>query len=1126
MMLPPDARILTAPVGGGKTGAALNAILELRLFRAFAPVWVLLASGQQEQDFRARLLALSPDSPLFGIEYFTLDSLYARVLTLLGDPQRRIGDSARLGLLRRVIADLDVEGKLAHFGPIARTPGFVGLVAGLIHELKQGLVEPEQFTQAAARRGPKDRDLAQVYARYQALLQDQRLVDRHGAGWLAVHHLEGGQQLPAHARPELLIVDGFDQFNAVSRRFLAALARQLPQTLITLTAVPPASGRRFHRFEHTLARLLESSAADGSPLWRVEPLPTPPAAQRPPVLAHLVDQVFRSAPHPIPGDESLLLVEAPDPLREVAAALRGVKRLLLAGADPESVLIVAREIAPYADALRTTARAYGLPLIVRDGLPLRENPAVAALIGLLDLAAHDFPRRDLIDLLQSPYLVSPDLTPAQIAQIERVSRAAQVMRGRDQWLEAIAAAGLPGLDEDAESGPLLPPDEARALAEALARHLDRITPPAQATVEQFVAWIADRLLPDPADEDETAPSPGEQSPAPQTFSVLANIRAAADADRVVRDVRAFGRLREVLVGLRAAHDLLAAGRPLPVLSWAEFRAELELALRDATLEPEGGSNRLGRVLAISAGGARGLPHDHVIVMGLSEGVFPQLEADDALYSEAERADLERGEPPIEMLTYAERADDMSRFYQVIGLARRSLMLTRFTVDERGTEVPASPYWNAVCAAVDVPPAQQIRLAVGAAPSLDEAATLEEAAIALAAALSSERPGEPPEQSQPDLWHGVHAALSRSADGARSPWTNARRGRALEAAREDPARPPDRWLGLLNDPALVAEAARRLGPGRLWSASQFDEYGACPYRFFARRMLRLEELVEPEEGPDVLQTGSLNHAILEAAYAQIAAEGLHITPENAPRALAILDAVAAPLLDSAPRRYGFRASPVWAYQQANLLDRLRALVAQDFSDESPFRLPRTEKDARHHPLAAQIAGEPRVPFLQEAAFGFDDRPPLTLEGDAGTLRVRGQIDRMDLAGDQVIVIDYKTGTTKRDVEGMAEGREFQMAIYLLAARALLPRDLTLAGGVFWHIRSRTTSGEVLATDDAVERAHRWMHHHVQQARAGDFAVRPAQPHKPPCARGCEFRALCRYARPYSRKPPAGLDSTQS
>ena len=464
-----------------------------------------------------------------------------------------------------------------------------------------------------------------------------------------------------------------------------------------------------------------------------------------------------------------------------------------------------------------------------------------------------------------------------------------------------------------------------------------------------------------------------------------------------------------------------------------------------------------------------------------------------------------------MLTAIERTDDMSLFYQAIGLARQTLTLTRFTVDDRGAPCPPSPYWRAVRSAIHVPDEQIERIGVGASVPLGDAATLSEAAIAIAAALSRE-PGHAFDPAS------VHNALLDHAEWS-SRWLNVLRGRALESRRENPAHPFDQHMGLLTTPDLIRVAALRLGPERVWSASQFNEYGVCPFRFFARRLLTLEELEDPAEGLDQLQLGSINHAILEHAYTTISDEGLAIIPENTERALELLDVAAEDVFATAPRVYGFRPSPVWDHEQIEMLRRLRGLVTLDFSadhSDSPFR-PVTSRQNR--PVARVIHESTRVPFWQEAAFGLNDQPPFELDGPAGALKIRGVIDRMDRAGDRLVVIDYKSGTTPHPVKDMSAGRDFQMLVYLLAARDLVARDdpaLDVIGGLFWHIRNQKVSGEVLITASELDEALARLHDNVLAARQGWFAVQPNQTRGGQCSATCEFRALCRLNRAHHSK----------
>src|SRR5690606_36891474 len=139
------------------------------------------------------------------------------------------------------------------------------------------------------------------------------------------------------------------------------------------------------------------------------------------------------------------------------------------------------------------------------------------------------------------------------------------------------------------------------------------------------------------------------------------------------------------------------------------------------------------------------------------------------------------------------------------------------------------FWNSVLRVLDVPPEQRERIPLGAAPPLEHAATPGEVAVAAATLLASGS-GE----SRRAL--AAHNALLNYPA-----WRNVLRGRLIEARREDPGIPLDRTMGRLRDPALIGFAAQILDGDRLWSATQLNDLGQCPFRFFARRLLHLEEL---------------------------------------------------------------------------------------------------------------------------------------------------------------------------------------------------------------------------------------------------------------------------------------------
>ncbi len=160
--LPPDATLITGPAGSGKTAAAIDAILDARLFNPFSTIWVLLANWQQIHAFQERLIVRSPDAVQFGVEFFDFETLYLRLLDLLGRPQRLVEDTARFQILHHVATTLrEVHSTNRHsWGAVAwingvsylsptceldvydRVGGGDGFASGFFYGLLSG--EPEQ----------------------------------------------------------------------------------------------------------------------------------------------------------------------------------------------------------------------------------------------------------------------------------------------------------------------------------------------------------------------------------------------------------------------------------------------------------------------------------------------------------------------------------------------------------------------------------------------------------------------------------------------------------------------------------------------------------------------------------------------------------------------------------------------------------------------------------------------------------------------------------------------------------------------------------------------------------------------------------------------------------------------
>ena len=1027
-----NSRILLAPAAAGKTEYCLAQIRAARRAEPLAPIWVIAPNAAQVQAFRRRL---AQAGGALNVHVVTFSTLYAELLALAGTALPRLDEPVLHRLLRAIVDELAAAGQITYYAPLQDKPGFFHALRGVMREFKRARIEPERLTTAVADQGPHLQEIARIYARYQGWLQAAQWADDEGRGWLAALALAGQPRLCAGWR--LLVVDGFDAFNPTQLAVLGHLARQAQATIATLTgaAVPRLAHRRFARAQAELEATLGVTAE----------MLTPAAVHLAPALAHVEVALFAPAtPSPPATDDALTLLEAPNRAQEARAALRWLKRRCVQDGVPlDQLALLARDLEAYRPFLEETAAEFGLPLALVEGDWLHQNPAVAALLDLLALPHFNWPRRLLLEAWRSPYFdwSAAPITPADADLLEDVARDGQIIAGLTQWREALerlaqAAPAGEGTEELAETAVTSTPAgaQAGALLPKFDAFVQRLTPPPQAHLRDYVAWVEALIGDDPA-----------LAPLQQPWRLagsLGMVRRArygmddAPLPTAERDVAALQRLKDALRSLVFAEFALDAGRPMPYgRFWQELRGAVE-ATRYPLPAPKGQSALLAAPLLA----ARGLSFHAVALLGLSEGEFPRRPPHDPLLRAPERAGLAaRG---IALESY-DVGDEVTLFYEAVTRARARLLVTRPALGDDGQPWEASPYWEQLRHASQVMPR-----ALRAADPLPLSAAASEAEFL--AALAAAGPAAAPLHDRLPEIPTLHAG-----------WARVQAGAAVLAARQA-AQAQGLFEGDLT--ALRAQLTRRYGMERPWSASRLESYAVCAFSFFAGYALGLDPPRSEAAGYDVRQLGSMYHAILEAVYRQAAATGQP--------AANLLPPIARREFDAAPRAYGFRPTPLWHRQREELEQILLATVKALDEESVGWR-----------------------PVSLEPPFGLEGTPPLTLADEAGaTLRLRGFIDRVDVDADgRLRIVDYKSSNTPIAAKALAEGKRIQLALYALAARDVLKLGEP-AAGIYWHIGAGKPShlrlekqegGVEAALATAVEYALAY----AAAIRQGRFAPRP-------------------------------------
>ena len=270
---------------------------------------------------------------------------------------------------------------------------------------------------------------------------------------------------------------------------------------------------------------------------------------------------------------------------------------------------------------------------------------------------------------------------------------------------------------------------------------------------------------------------------------------------------------------------------------------------------------------------------------------------------------------------------------------------------------------------------------------------------------------------------------------------------------------------------------------VYAVSHVERYLDCPFKYFAARVLRIDEERDDESGLSPLERGQLLHEVFEAFFkAWDARGGRTITAANLDDALDLFAVVAEGTLARLPEADR-------ALERTYLLGSAAAagLGEKAFNVEIEQQTAVVER-LLEHPL--------------EGTFEF--RSP---EGPR-EVSIRAKADRIDLLEDGTLrVIDYKLSRAPK------AARALQLPIYGVCAEQHLAghrgRDWTVSRAGYVAFKEKNAfvglAGSSTTLEEALEQGEHRLVGAVAGIERGEFPVRPDEPYR---CRWCGYAGVCR------------------
>ena len=739
---------------------------------------------------------------------------------------------------------------------------------------------------------------------------------------------------------------------------------------------------------------------------------------------------------------------------EVRHAVRHVVDATRSGTPLERIAILYGTRDPYARLLADALDAAEIDWFGASVRTADTSLLGRSLLALLALPDHDLSRHDVAAWLAGAPIRGNDNRPAPVAAWERVSRAAGVVAGIDQWQHRLTRLA-DDLDSDADTAERDPELEWRAA---------RLRGNAESarSLAAFVAGL------------DAALTPGGRG---RTWSGLASwcrslVRTYLGGERLRTDwpVEEQAAAQRVDAAIDRLGDLDGID---PDPSPAAFRRALELQLAD-DLGRHGTFGHGLLVGPVSLG--LGVELDEVIVVGMAEGSFPARRRNDPLLPDRVRVTVGPDLPQRADLVH----DDHRALLAVVAAAER----TTYTFprgDLRRNAARSPSRWL-----LDATEHHD-----GVRPSAEELDALtgqwlREVPSFVAGLRASDFPATVTEYDLRSLLDHVEAGNRFSLDLVPSDRPAVRRSAELLTARLSAAYTRfDGNLATDGDLRGVTIPHPRT-PGHVTSATRLEAWASCPHAYFVRHILGVGPVEDPEEQYRLspLVRGSLVHDTLDRWIAEAMADGAVPAPGQPwpQRSVERLHEIADEEAGKLERRGLVGRRVYWGHD--------KQVIHRDLEIFARF-------DDR------QRAAYGSTPIATELPFGMPGSitPPVGVElPDGGSITIRGAIDRVDrTSGDGVLVIDYKTGS-QRGYKGLSPenptpgGTHLQLVLYALAARSILGTHASGEHGTYWFVTDR---GEFEAVgydvDPSIEHtALTTVERIADGIAAGHFPARPAKP----------------------------------
>ncbi len=984
----------------------------------------IVPTKRKIRELKRRFIELSKANAISELNLFTLE-LFAKKLylaTKLQKPKRLISDTIQSLVFQ--IAIQNVLDNLIYFKPpnISNEipKGTFNKIIDTIIGLKEDGIYPMDLREEIEKTNKKEdkaklQDLAQIYEQYETLLISNGFIDVPGI-FKDLNDILNQTQTDANINivfksifpnVDSIFIDGFSMFKIPETNLIKTLTKIKDISIFIFFDYFEKNDELFGHLNECYNRFIEA----GFKKYEIKP-----KTENDKFAKHLNKFLFNYIDSKFTGKYEaknfVTLIEAKDRIDEVKTIARLIKKIANERPDIDLSKICVATYRPekYTPLFREILPAYGIPANITDRFYLERSPLVTSIISLLEIPVNNYPVNEIVKVLMSSYfdfsaIVGKSLKPENIYF---ASKELKLKNVNDFWHKRIKQSidiinSKLGLTYDVEEQKQLE-RELKLFKSALEdfENLNKI-------ISQFTEPMTPSQFKHKLHEILSNLKVHEQ--------ILKVPRKVATNDEIERDARAYQKFIEVIDELFEVFEFNMRKRE-------KYRLDYYLDLIKKAL-PRVRYNIRQKygygVYVTTLEETRGLNFDVMIIAGLVDTEFPSIYEPEIFLSEGLRDRLRRTKKK-------HRQDERYLFYQGVVNFKTHLYLTYPKMDGEN-ELVRSRFIDSLEQVIELEKITSSEIKDGIFSAVE---LYENYGRFLKANLENLETFDYVTEKFPKLTANYSKEFEYILNMSK---INISRSETHDEIYRE-------YEGIIKVDHETEK--RKLGEheNRIFSISQIETYGKCPYRYFAERVLNLQGFEEIEELLTPIERGILYHEVLYEFYTEWKKQGKPIS-QNTEEAKKLIEHKAKEKANE------FKIGhPLWEVEVNELVENMKKFVELESKDNLGFT-----------PTYFEVAFGPEIGSREKTDKELSTVDPIQI----GKIKIQGKIDRIDTAGDKFIIYDYKTGKVDVKFEEITSGIHLQIPLYIKIAEEIFKKKgkkMKGLGGYHYKVRGNVKKNAVI------------------------------------------------------------------